>query len=310
MGITHFPNGVSSFGVPVLGGGAGLIPQTTGDYYFVDDSGSNANDGLDPDHPVATIDYANGLCTADHGDVIIVMPGHAETETGMALDVAGVTIVGLGYGEAMPTVTADTTAADLVNVTADSVVIKNIKFVGGASGTTALIDASADADFLRLEGCWFESGAAAPVDVITLATGADDVSIVNCTFKGAGTGLDNFILCEGYVARLLVQNCFMDSTGSAGIDEAAIQFAVSGSGPVWIDNVTLITNTDGDTFLLAVSENDPATLVSNCYVACSDFTDVIAAVTYEGMSFINNRWAQQGTRAPEGGGTLPATSSS
>jgi len=63
MGLTQFPNGISSFGIPVIGGSQ--IPVTTGTYFFVDDSGSNANDGLDPDHPVATIEYAFGLCTAD-----------------------------------------------------------------------------------------------------------------------------------------------------------------------------------------------------------------------------------------------------
>mgnify|MGYP006139353905 CR=1 FL=1 len=42
------------------------------------------------------------------GDVIVVMPGHAETVSGAAginCDVAGVSIVGLGRGAARPTIT-------------------------------------------------------------------------------------------------------------------------------------------------------------------------------------------------------------
>ena len=76
MGLTNFPNGISSFGVPVLGGGA---ITTTGSIFFVDSvTGSNGNSGADSDHPFATIDYAIGKCTANKGDHILVMPGHNE----------------------------------------------------------------------------------------------------------------------------------------------------------------------------------------------------------------------------------------
>ena len=96
MNITNFPNGISSFGVPVIGSGA-TIPFTTGTYRFVDSStGVNLSDNRTKTRPYATIDYAIGQCTASAGDVIIVFPGHTETITaaaGIALDVAGVSIV-------------------------------------------------------------------------------------------------------------------------------------------------------------------------------------------------------------------------
>jgi len=54
--LTNFPNGISSFGVPVLGGG-NIV--TTGTFYFVDgDVGSNSNSGLDADNPLDTLKYA------------------------------------------------------------------------------------------------------------------------------------------------------------------------------------------------------------------------------------------------------------
>ena len=307
MGLTRFPHGVSSFGVPVMGAGS-QIPATTGNYYFVDDSGSNGSDGLDPDHPVATLDYAIGLCTADHGDVIILMPGHAESATAIAADVAGITIIGLGYGEAMPTITGTTAAADLIDVTVDSVVMKNIMLVGGASGTSALVDATGDADYLRIEGCVLKSGAAAPVDLITLATGADNVSIVNNQFLGAGTELDNFILAEGYVANLLVQGNYFEAHTSDGTDEAFIQFAISGSGPVWIDSNGFFSSTDGDALVLQVSENDACMLISRNYGVVNDYTDVWVAITYAGAAFAGNLIAEIATRAAVGSAVIPATS--
>ena len=56
---------------------------STGDRYFVGSTVSGASDatthGMSPDRPFATIDYAVGQCTASQGDIIYVMPGHAET---------------------------------------------------------------------------------------------------------------------------------------------------------------------------------------------------------------------------------------
>jgi hypothetical protein len=78
---------------------------TTGNIFFVDSgSATGANSvgaGQNPDAPFLTIDYAVGQCTANNGDIIYVMPGHAEVvaaAAGLDLDVAGITIVGLGSG--------------------------------------------------------------------------------------------------------------------------------------------------------------------------------------------------------------------
>lgn len=59
MTLTAFPNGVSSFGVPVIGGGSGPFkPYAT--YYFVDannftGAASDGNDGLSPQTPLLTM---------------------------------------------------------------------------------------------------------------------------------------------------------------------------------------------------------------------------------------------------------------
>lgn len=155
MGITHFPNGVSSFGVPIMGGG-GMIPQTTGDYFFVDDSGSNTNDGKDPDHPFATLDYAVSQCTASHGDVVILMPGHAETTTtAIGIDIVGVTVVGLGYGDARPTITVNAAVYGLT-VSAHDCKISNLRVIAGSSVTAATRLMAVAADDVVVANCRFE----------------------------------------------------------------------------------------------------------------------------------------------------------
>ena len=77
--------------------------------------------GRTPDAPFATIDYAVGQCTASQGDIIYVMPGHAEVlaaAADLALDVIGISVIGLGNGPLQPTVTLGT--ADTADVDVDA----------------------------------------------------------------------------------------------------------------------------------------------------------------------------------------------
>jgi len=103
---------------------------STGRRVFVHSgTGSNAGGfGASPDKPVATLDYAIGLCTANKGDKIYLIPGHAETFTatnGFDADVAGIEIIGLGWGAARPTFTFNHANAQ-VNIGAASVRIRNM----------------------------------------------------------------------------------------------------------------------------------------------------------------------------------------
>ena len=152
MGLTKFPNGISSMGMPVIGGG--LI--TSGHVFFVHSgTGSDSNSGADTDHPLATIDAAINLCTADKGDIIIVMPGHAETvstSAGFDADVAGISIVGLGNGDDRPTITFATSTGADVDLNADGVLVRNMKFsMDGVDALSAPIDV--DGSNITIEDC-------------------------------------------------------------------------------------------------------------------------------------------------------------
>lgn len=150
MAYTDYPNGITSFGVPVMG--SNQVPVTTGTYFFVDSGHSHAADsaghGKTASRPYATIDYAIGKCTDSNGDVIIVAPGHAETlSTGGAItcDKIGVTIVGLGNGSNKPTLTFSATAATIV-VSAANVTLSNFNIATGvAELVTAIHVTGADA---------------------------------------------------------------------------------------------------------------------------------------------------------------------
>ena len=136
------------------------LAQHPGAIWFVDSGHAAASDaagfGRTPDAPFATLDYAVGKCTASQGDVIYAMPGHAEVVSaaaGLALDVAGISIVGLGNGSLQPTVTLDTANTADVDVDAANVTVENIHFVANFADIAAAIDVNAD-DF-TLRNCRF-----------------------------------------------------------------------------------------------------------------------------------------------------------
>ncbi|GAF96466.1 unnamed protein product, partial [marine sediment metagenome] len=90
---------------------------TTGDRWYVHSgTGTDAvGYGTHPDKPLATIDDAIGLATASQGDIIYVMPGHAETIGAGEIDVdkIGLSIIGLGVENDRPTITFDETTSDV-----------------------------------------------------------------------------------------------------------------------------------------------------------------------------------------------------
>ncbi len=86
---------------------------TSGNYYFVDNQSSYAQDscirnGGTWDQPLNTIDFAIGCTTAGNGDIIFVAAGHAANVSSgpfINVDVASTKIIGIGAGRNRPTLT-------------------------------------------------------------------------------------------------------------------------------------------------------------------------------------------------------------
>jgi hypothetical protein len=113
-------NGLLFDGSPV-----GRIPAALGhgSTFYVDASVAGS-DGRSPSTAVATIKAAYALCTASVGDTIVVLPGHTETishaTNGLSCTKAGIRIIGLGEGDARPTITLDTANTASIAVSAAS----------------------------------------------------------------------------------------------------------------------------------------------------------------------------------------------
>lgn len=93
----------------------------------------------------ATLDAAIGLCTANSGDTIYILPGHTEavTVSSITCDVAGVNIIGLGTGSVKPTFTFAATDSRF-NVTAANCRFKNLRIQAAVGDVvTAFLHATA-----------------------------------------------------------------------------------------------------------------------------------------------------------------------
>lgn len=228
MGITHFPNGVSSFGLPVLPGvGTGAY---SGNTFFVDSgSGLNANPGTFQ-KPFATIDYAVGKCTASNGDVIYVKEGHTETVTavgGLDLDIAGITIFFMGTGNGRGSINFTTLTGADMDVDAADITLINPRFVAGIDALTGPIDVNS-ARFKMINATWQDGTTINTTDCLVADANADDMVIDGFEFidgDAAGTQKQSFIQIAGATRPVLKR---IRCTGDFGT-------GIIENGTAWVD---------------------------------------------------------------------------
>lgn len=240
--------------------------------------------GQNPDAPLATIDYAIGLCTAGKGDVIYVLPGHAETisaAAGINCDVAGVRIIGIGRGTNRPTITMSAVAST-VAVAAASVTLKNLLFLATAD-TTIVVDVnSTDAVLDSLEirsttGKEFVTG----IDINGGAANAcDRTTIVNCgIYSTLAAGASRGIELGEVADRVLIRGCtILGDYGDAAIHNPTGKVLTN----LAIEDCFLENVQTGDHALELVSACT-GRLVRNLYK--SDMTQATAADTGSCFSY-------------------------
>jgi hypothetical protein len=107
-----------------------LVPNVVvpGQKIYVSSLVGNNNNSGSKGSPMASIAGALTKCTANAGDYIYLLPGHTSTITGAAsveINVAGVTIEGLGNGAKRPTLTWSATDSSLA-ISAANVTLKNV----------------------------------------------------------------------------------------------------------------------------------------------------------------------------------------
>lgn len=189
MPLSHHPHGMSSFGIPIMGGGG--IPAMFGNVFFVDfRNGLDSRDGKDKGNAFKTISKAYDKAVSNNNDLILV-DGDAEVleDSKITWSKNRIHLVGLGGGfihgqrARWANSTAGVTAAvdSTIEVSGVGNTFHNMKIVNtntNAASLASLID-SGEANLY--DNCSFmkfsDLNVAGVADVITRS---DSCTYVNC----------------------------------------------------------------------------------------------------------------------------------
>lgn len=190
--------------------------------------------GIDKDggnrvFPTLAAMIADANTVASRGDVILVMPGHTETivgAAGVALNEAGLTIIGLGSGSLRPTITFTTSTAASFDISAANSWIENIVFTCGIDAQLAMVNVTAaDVTFMKCEFNTNSGTVGAVAGILTAAT-ATRLRVEECRFLGpavnSGTTTTAQIKHEVGVDYIIKNNYFTGKMTQAIVNVATV----------------------------------------------------------------------------------------
>lgn len=168
--------------------GSSVLAETQ--VLFVDSGHTDALDADDARHghlptlPLATWDYAVGLCTASEGSVIILLPGHNENlgAAQIDIDILGVHTIGVGRGSLKPRIDFDD-AASSIDIGADDVTIQNVNLLPSTGSVLIGVHVETNVTGFKMKDVEFMigedgSGADEFVKAVEMTSGNDD-----CVFE-------------------------------------------------------------------------------------------------------------------------------
>lgn len=233
MGLTNFPNGISSFGVPMLGG---KFPSTTGTVFFVDyTNGSDGNTGKSPTKAFKTVSKAYSMATTNKDDVIALIGSASHVLTEMLtvsknrVHFVGLDPTGRYYGQNAKISLGVTTAATDIGTILNTGIrnsFTNIKFTNANTVTQGIYCFVEGGEYTVINGCEIyketdldQTGAA------ELVMNGDSAQVINCTIGSLANAIAGAIIRpnvlvtaniagDGKVARdVLFDNCLFWKKG-------------------------------------------------------------------------------------------------
>lgn len=189
---TNFPNGLTSFGVP-LSGSLPLVLGSTGvgTYYFVDPTnGNDGNSGTTPVQSLATIAQAYSLAVS--GDTIVLSTNATHNlTTGLAVTKNRINFIGADFfgrqvqQGAKVQVGGAIASAYVLKNTGVRNSFTNIKFIMGSTDATALTVVQEGGEGTLWQGCSFVFGVVNNLGGTTtneFVAGSDSATYIDCTF--------------------------------------------------------------------------------------------------------------------------------
>lgn len=301
--IVNYSNG---FGNNIMIRGLPLQVAHPGQVFYVNNSGvlpeggigaSNGNDGSFL-MPFSTIDYAIGRCKANAGDIIMCMPGHAETianATTLFADVAGIAIVSLGQGSLRTTITFGTATSASIPVSADNITFVNVLFKANLAAIVAPFTLTTAKNF-TLVNCEFRDNSSILnfkwiVNVGTTSNAADGLTFEDCNFYGLGaTAATALVNMAGTNDRVAIKRCYIahKAVTAAGLMPIATGKIVTNL--MCLDNIiNLVSATSATTGLIITTDGTTNSgVIARNMIQSLDATTEILVTASSGFIFSQN----------------------
>jgi hypothetical protein len=285
MTMSNFPKGFNG-GVAIRG--VPLLSTYGNKVIWADSAGTSNGDGTWT-RPYSTIDAAVGACDASKGDVIMAKAGHVETVTaaaGLALDVAGISVIGLGNGTNRPKVNFTTAVSASMKVSAANIYMENIQFTGGIDALTNPIHVDA-ADF-TLNNWTFKDVTGQATDIVLTTANADRMELANFEIDG-----DTAAGCNAGIAivggdNIKIHDFIMD--GNFAVGGIDVRTTATTDLKVW-NCVSFRTRNAADIFIVDTITGSTGQIGPNCNLRLQDnaanITEAITGATFVVMQPIN-----------------------
>jgi hypothetical protein len=247
------------------------------------------------------VDYAIGKCTANNGDRIIVMPGHAETisaAAGIAVDIAGIDIICLGHGSDRPTFNFTATASTITMTAANCRIFGGL-FTGGIDAVvTMLAISAADCALIDVET---KDVTGQMVSCITTTAAADRLFVSGPVHRGAAAagganwmeivGGDGIIVkdfwVDGNFSVAVIQNVTTAATNISIYGDRQCFARTRNAADVIVTCVTTTTGNIGPNINARLQDN--ATNITEAFVGADcQFFNPIRIVNADGESDIES----------------------
>ncbi len=276
-------------------------------------AGADDNDGLTPDRPLATITKALALSTANRGDKIIVLQGHAETVTaaaGIDFNVAGVDVIGVGTGAQRPTITLTTANTATVQISASDVSINNFLFVGNflAIATCIKFKNATVAKDVQIVNCEFRDtdsthGFVKAISSSTTDNNNDGLTVKGSVMYGTGTTATTAFILTVATDRLTVEDNNVNIQGTTATTGALVLATAKALTGAQVRRNDVQSNlTTSSAASLIVCGTGGSGVVSNNTVQTAGGTDLLVTAS-SGLAQMNNVLSAV---ADASGYTLPA----
>ena len=284
--------------------GAVLVPEGpvrdfkvhgTGQVFYVDASGSNGA-GTTWATAKTTLDAAVNLCVADRGDFIYIAQGHTEAvvDDFADLDVAGITVIGLGTGQLRPYFDYTTGTGSSMLIDGDNITVKNLHFHANISDIAAAIEVKTTSDNVIIEDCLFtvESDATDEFLICIDHAATNNGAVVrNCDFRmGAGAAVSAVHFLKSDYAKIVGNKVWGDYS------TACIHNETTAAVCILIDGNLLFNGTIGGDGGLNTEPGIELVATTTGIIQfnhiCANLASAVASIVGADMYLFENYWSE------------------